>query len=95
MRTGLFFYFAGIFARFRAIASSTAFSCFNSSSRRDRVLLGLLENEPGAEPGTPAFPNGTAGLFPDDLGGGDTGRFLRERKKRLVCIHCNTYKQAS
>lgn len=77
-------YLAGILARFRAMASSTAFSCFRSSSRRDSVLLGLpepdAEPEPEAaaeaEPGTAGFPEGTAGPFPDDLGGGDRGRFL-------------------
>lgn len=70
----------------RAMASSTAFSCLSSSSRRDSVLLGL---EPGpAPPPTKAeggtlglLPGGTAvvplGPFPDeDLGGGDKGRFL-------------------
>lgn len=75
-------YLAGIFARFRAMASSTAFSCFSSSSRRDSVLLGLLEPElepdPAVEvePGGGGLPDGTAGPFPDDLGGGDRGRFL-------------------
>lgn len=84
------FYLAGIFARFRAIASSTAFSCFSSSSRRESVLLGLLEPEPEpvaeAEPGTAGLPNGAAGPFPDNLGGGDRGRFLRERKRSSVYI---------
>lgn len=74
------FYLVGIFALFRAIASSTAFSCFSSSSRRDSVLLGLLEPEPTAEvePGAGGLPDGAAGPFPDDLGGGDRGRFLRK-----------------
>lgn len=82
------FYLAGIFARFRAIASSTAFSCFSSSSRRESVLLGLLEPEPvaEAEPGTAGLPNGAGGPFPDNLGGGDRGRFLRERKRSSVYI---------
>lgn len=31
--------FPGIFARLRAMASSTAFSCFRSSSRRVKVLV--------------------------------------------------------
>lgn len=76
------FYLAGIFARLRAIASSTAFSCFNNSSRRDRVLLGLPEPVlvAKAEPGTVGLPSSAAGPFPDDLGGGDRGRFLRNRK---------------
>lgn len=71
-------YLAGIFARFRAMASSTAFSCFRSSSRRDSVLLGLLEPEPVAEvePGAGGLPNKGTGPFPEDLGGGDRGRFL-------------------
>lgn len=73
-------YLAGIFARFRAMASSTAFSCFNSSSRRDSVLLGLLEPDPDPdpepEPGRAGLPDGAAGPLPDDLGGGDRGRFL-------------------
>lgn len=64
------------------MASSTAFSCFSSSSRRDSVLLGLLEPEPElepaaeTEPGAAGLPEGAAGPFPDDLGGGDRGRFL-------------------
>lgn len=33
-----------------------------------------------AEPGTVGLPSGAAGPFPDDLGGGDRGRFLRNRK---------------
>lgn len=75
-------YFVGILARLRAMASSTAFSCFSSSSRRDSVLLGLLA--PAAEPGPPGRPPGAAGPFPDDLGGGDRGRFLRTRGRRSV-----------
>lgn len=77
------FYLAGIFARLRAMASSTAFSCFSSSSRRDSVLLGLLEAEPAAdaEPGTAGLSSGAAWPFPDDLVGGDRGRFLREKTK--------------
>lgn len=60
------------------MASSTAFSCFRSSSRRDSVLLGLLEPDPAADAGLGAtsLADGAAGLFPDDLGGGDRGRFL-------------------
>lgn len=71
-------YLAGIFARLRAMASSTAFSCFRSSSRRDNVLLGLPEPEPAAkaEPAAGGFPEGVTRPFPDDLGGGDRGRFL-------------------
>lgn len=81
-------YFAGIFARFRAMASSTAFSCFSSSSRRDSVLLGLLEPTPAPEPepGSGGLPDGAAAPFPDDLGGGDMGRFLStEKKEQGVC----------
>lgn len=67
------------------MASSTAFSCFSSSSRRDSVLLGLLEPEPelepepaaDAEPGPAGLPDSAAGPFPEDLAGGDRGRFLR------------------
>lgn len=74
----------GILARLRAMASSTAFSCFSSSSRRDRVLLGLLEPEaePAAdtEPGAAGLPDGATGPFPDDFGGGDRGRFLLKDK---------------
>lgn len=90
------FYLAGIFARLRAIASSTAFSCFNNSSRRDRVLLGLPEPVlvAKAEPGTVGLPSGAAGPFPDDLGGGDRGRFLRNRKiwSGLHFYSCQCYK---
>lgn len=52
------------------------------------MLLGLLEPEPvaEAEPGTAGLPNGAAGPFPDNLGGGDRGRFLRERKRSSVYI---------
>lgn len=74
-------YFAGIFARLRAMASSTAFSCFSSSSRRDSVLLGFVEPEPG----TGGLPEGAAGPFPDDLGGGDRGRFLSKKKSKKCC----------
>lgn len=73
-------YFAGIFALLRAMASSTAFSCFSSSSRRDSVLLGLFEPDPDpvveAEPGAVGLPDGTAGPLPDALGDGGMGRFL-------------------
>lgn len=71
-------YFAGILARFRAMASSTAFSCFSSSSRRDSVLLGLLAPGPGSR------PDGAAGPLPEDLGGGDRGRFLGRDKSEMV-----------
>lgn len=78
------YYFPGILALFRAMASSTAFSCFRSSSRRDSVLLVLPDPDPEpapgegpeAEPGGGGLPEGMAGPFPDDLGGGDRGRFL-------------------
>lgn len=84
-------YFPGIFALLRAMASSTAFSCFSSSSRRERVLLGLpepeleAEPEPDPAPGAGGLPADTAaGPFPEDLGGGDRGRFLeRGNKKRI------------
>lgn len=71
-------YLAGILARLRAMASSTAFSCLSSSSLRDRVLLGLLEPPPAAEaePGAADLPEGAGCAFPDDFGGGDKGRFL-------------------
>lgn len=76
-------YFPGILALLRAMASSTAFNCFSSSSRRERVLLGLAEPEPEAElepdpaPGAGGLPaDMAAGPFPEDLGGGDRGRFL-------------------
>lgn len=71
-------YLAGILARLRAMASSTALSCLSSSSRRDSVLLGLVEPEPAAEaePGAADLPAGAACAFPDDFGGGDIGRFL-------------------
>lgn len=91
-RQGGVYYFPGIFALLRAMASSTAFSCFSSSSRRDRVLLDLPEPEPdpdpGPEPGTGPEPGpepepGPGGLpaagpgpFPEDLVGGDMGLFL-------------------
>ena len=67
---------AGILARLRAIASSTALSCLSSSSRRESVLLGLLEPAPAEEPGATDLPEGAACAFPDDFGGGDNGRFL-------------------
>lgn len=69
------------------MASSTAFSCFNSSSRRDSVLLGLLEPEPApeAEAGTAGLPEGAIGPFPEDLGGGDRGRFLKKENSCEVC----------
>lgn len=76
-------YFPGILALLRAMASSTAFNCFSSSSRRERVLLGLpepeLEADPAPDPGTGAggLPaDMAAGPFPADFGGGDRGRFL-------------------
>lgn len=75
-------YFAGIFALLRAMASSTAFSCFSSSSRRDSVLLGLVEPDAGPvfepEAGAVGLPDdSTAGPFPDALGDdGGIGRFL-------------------
>lgn len=52
-------------------------------------MLGLLEPEPELEPELAAeaklraagLPDGAAGPFPDDLGGGDRGRFLRKRSR--------------
>lgn len=63
------------------MASSTAFNCFRSSSRRERVLLGLPGAEPEAEPDPAPGAGGlaadaAAGPFPEDLAGGDKGRFL-------------------
>lgn len=77
-------YLVGILARLRAMASSTAFSCFRSSSRRDNVLLGFPEPDPEPGPGAEdeaaagGLPDdeGAMGPFPEDLGGGDRGRFL-------------------
>lgn len=88
------YYLAGILARFRAMASSTAFSCFSSSSRRDSVLLGFPEPEPAAdaEPDGGGLPGGISGPFPDDLEGGDRGRFLRKENGRVevtILIHIN------
>ncbi len=71
------------------MASSTAFNCFSSSSRRERVLLGLpdaeleAEPEPDPAPGAGGLPADTAaGPFPEDLGGGDKGRFLKRENIR-------------
>lgn len=67
------------------MASSTAFNCFSSSSRRERVLLGLPDPELEADPapGAGGLPADTAaGPFPEDLGGGDTGRFLERENRR-------------
>lgn len=75
-------YFPGILALLRAMASSTALSCFSSSSRRDSVLLGLPE--PGPTGGClPEPDDNPPGPFPDDLGGGDKGRFLNREITRL------------
>lgn len=72
------------------MASSTAFSCFSSSSRRDSVLLGLLEPAPAPEPepGSGGLPDGAAAPFPDDLGGGDMGRFLSTGKSKAFVMGC-------
>lgn len=61
------------------------------------MLLGLLEPEPEpepepaaeAEPGAAGLPDGAAGPFPDDLGGGDRGRFLRKRSRRCNFYSCS------
>lgn len=55
------------------------------------MLLGLLEPEPElepepaaeAEPGGGGLPEGAAGPLPEDLGGGDRGRFLRKRSSSV------------
>lgn len=49
------------------------------------MLLGLLEAAPEAEAGTAGLPDGAIGPFPDDLGGGDRGRFLKKEKSSEVC----------
>lgn len=72
-------HFPGILALLRAMASSTAFSCFSSSSRRERVLLGLPE--PGPVAGALDLPADAVRPFPEDLGGGDCGRFLDEQRQ--------------
>jgi len=48
------------------------------------VLLGLPEPDAELEPaaGGGGLLDGAAGPFPDDLAGGDRGRFLRKTKKR-------------
>lgn len=62
------------------MASSTAFSCLSSSSRRDSVLPGLLEPEPEpaaeTEAGATGLLDGATCPLPEDLAGGDMGRFL-------------------
>lgn len=68
----------GILALLRAIASSTALSCFRSSSLRDSVLdLPALAD--AAAPGAPIsgpFPGMLVTLLELFVGGGDCGRFL-------------------
>lgn len=75
-------HFPGILALLRAMASSTAFSCFSSSSRRESVLLGLPEPEPGAGAGD--LPADAARPLPEDLGGGDWGRFLEVQRHNKI-----------
>lgn len=56
------------------------------------MLLGLPEPNPElepeqaaeAEPGVAILPCGVARVFPDDLGGGDRGRFLRRETEVKV-----------
>lgn len=71
--------FPGIFARLRAMASSTAFSCFRSSSRRDNVLdlPDLVAAAEGA--GSLALPGMLVTLL-ELLVWGDKGRFLQKEK---------------
>lgn len=65
--------FPGILARLRAMASSTAFSCFRSSSRRDRVLD--LPPLAPVGPGSDALP-GTLVTLLELLDWGESWRFL-------------------
>lgn len=59
------------------------------------MLLGLLEPEPEPEPepaaeaelGVGGLPDGAAGPFPDDLTGGDRGRFLKKGSKSSNFTH--------
>lgn len=69
------------------------------------MLLGLLEPEPEpelepepaaeAEPRKAGLPSGATTPFPDDLVGGDRGRFLRKKKKSwgyiLTRVHTDQY----
>lgn len=52
------------------------------------MLLGLLEPDPAPDAGlgVTSLADGAAGLFPDDLGGGDRGRFLRRQTELSVII---------
>lgn len=70
---GMAYAFPGILARLRAIASSTAFSCFSSSSRRDSVLA--FPDLVLAAPGSEALP-GTLVTLLELLDCGDSWRFL-------------------
>ena len=70
--------FPGILARLRAMASSTAFSCFSSSSRRDSVLAFpdlVPVDAPAAALLSEALP-GTLVTLLELLDWGDNGRFL-------------------
>lgn len=71
---GTAYAFPGILARLRAIASSTAFSCFSSSSRRDSVLA--FPDLVLAAPGSEALP-GTLVTLLELLDCGDSWRFLQ------------------
>ena len=71
--------FPGILARLRAMASSTALSCFRSSSRRDSVLAfpDLVPVETAvAVPASEALP-GTLVTLLELLDWGDSWRFLQ------------------
>lgn len=69
--------FPGILARLRAMASSTALSCFSSSSRRDSVLA-FPDLVPAAVVVlvSEALP-GTLVTLLELLDWGDSGRFLQ------------------
>lgn len=81
--------FPGILARFRAIASSTALSCFSSSSRRDSVLA-FPDFVPAdaelAGPVSEALP-GTLVTLLELLDWGDSWRFLRGGKGGRQRVH--------
>lgn len=64
------------------MASSTALSCLRSSSLRDKVLALLVlvvEAEAAASAG--AFPGMLVTLL-ELFGGGEAGRFLKEKKRK-------------
>lgn len=69
------------------------------------MLLGLLEPEPEpepeldpepaaeTEPGRAGLPSGATAPFPDDLVGGDRGRFLRKKKSLGLYSDSCSYRQ--